>query len=128
MLIAGKHRKELNGAEADTTNNRMELLAAIRALEAIKKSARVELHTDSQYLRRGVTEWLPGWKQNDWKTAAKKPVKNRDLWELLDQQIARHDVRWHWVKAHAGIPGNEKADQLANEAIDAMLPVPISTD
>ena len=121
-MLAGKHRKELNGAEADTTNNRMELLAAIRALEALKRSSDVALHTDSQYLRRGVTEWLEGWKRNGWKTAARKPVKNQDLWEELDAQIGRHQIQWHWVKGHAGVPGNEKADQLANEAIDAMLP------
>lgn len=121
LLIAGRHRKELKGSEAETTNNRMELLAAIRALEAIRKTGEVDLHTDSQYLRRGVTEWMSGWKRNGWKTAARKPVKNRDLWELLDLQISRHLVRWHWVKAHAGIPGNERADQLANEAIDEML-------
>ncbi len=126
LLLAGKHRKELNGAEMETTNNRMELLAAIKALEALKRSSEVELHTDSQYLRKGVMEWLQGWKRNGWKTAARKPVKNRDLWEQLDEQIARHRIQWHWVKGHAGVPGNEKADQLANDAIDAMPPGLIS--
>ena len=97
-------------------------------LNALKNSSNVDLHTDSQYLRRGVTEWMPGWKRNGWKTAARKPVKNRDLWEQLDSLIAQHRVHWHWVKAHVGIAGNERADQLANEAIDAMLPTEISSE
>ncbi len=120
--MSGKHRRELKGGDPDTTNNRMELLAAIRALEALKRSCEVEIHTDSQYLRRGVTEWLGTWKNNHWQTAARKPVKNRDLWERLDELQGQHRIRWYWVKGHAGIPENERADRLANEAIDAMAP------
>ncbi len=122
VLQSGKHRREINGGAPDTTNNRMELLAAIRALEALKRSCEVEIHTDSQYLRRGVTEWLETWKNNHWQTAARKPVKNRDLWERLDELRGQHRIRWYWVKGHAGNPGNERADRLANEAIDAMEP------
>ena len=99
----------------------MELVAAIEALKALKRGCRVELFTDSQYLRRGVLEWMEAWKQREWKTAGKKPVKNRDLWEELDLQLSRHDVVWHWVKGHSGNPGNEQADSLANDAIDEML-------
>ena len=120
MLLSGKHRRELKGGDPDTTNNRMELLAAIRALEALKRPCEVEIHTDSQYLRRGVTEWLRIWKRNQWKTASRKPVRNRDLWELLDDLQGRHRIRWYWVKGHSGDPGNERADRLANEAIDAL--------
>jgi ribonuclease HI len=121
ILRSGEHERQLNGAEVNTTNNRMELMAAIKALSALKRSCLVELYTDSQYLRRGVLEWLDGWKQKQWKTASKKPVKNRDLWEALDQQIARHQVNWHWVKGHSGDEGNELADMLANKAIDEMM-------
>ncbi|MGI9316110.1 MAG: ribonuclease HI [bacterium] len=121
VLISGKHEKSLKGGQPDTTNNRMEMLAAIEALKALKRSCQVELYTDSQYLRRGVLEWMESWKERNWKTAAKKPVKNRDLWELLDQQLLRHSVSWHWVKGHSGNPGNERADILANDAIDEML-------
>ncbi|MEJ2177353.1 MAG: ribonuclease HI [Gammaproteobacteria bacterium] len=121
VLSSGKHEKLLKGAEQETTNNRMELVAAIEALTALKRHCVVELYTDSQYLRRGVLEWLEDWKKRDWKTAAKKPVKNRDLWEALDQQLNRHEIIWHWVKGHSGNPGNEQADALANDAIDEML-------
>ncbi len=121
VLVAGRHRRELRGGEPDTTNNRMELVAAIEALASLKRRCSVALYTDSQYLRRGVTEWLAGWKKANWKTAARKAVKNRDLWERLDALIQDHDVRWHWVKGHSGDAGNERADQLANEAIDELL-------
>ena len=118
LLLAGKHRKELCGGEKETTNNRMELTAAIKALEAVKKSAVIELTTDSQYVRKGITEWLDGWKKKGWKNSQKKPVKNSDLWKQLDEQNQRHSVSWHWVKGHSGHPGNEKADDLANRGID----------
>lgn len=113
ILRAGAVEKELNGGEALTTNNRMELMGAISALEALKKPCVVELHTDSQYLRDGVTKWIHGWKRNGWRTADKKPVKNQDLWERLDAALGRHDIRWHWVKGHAGHAENERADELA---------------
>jgi ribonuclease HI len=121
LLISGKHEKSLKGAEIETTNNRMELQAAIEALKALKRGCEVELYTDSQYVRLGVLEWLGNWKLSKWKTANKKPVKNRDLWESLDQQLSRHKVSWHWVKGHSGNAGNEKADTLANHAIDELL-------
>lgn len=121
LLISGKHEKSLKGAEIETTNNRMELQAAIEALNALKRGCEVELYTDSQYVRRGVLEWLDNWKQSNWKTAGKKPVKNRDLWESLDQQLSQHKVSWHWVKGHSGNAGNERADTLANHAIDELL-------
>ena len=105
--------KELSGGEAMTTNNRMELTAAIRALEALTRSCAVDLYTDSQYVRGGITQWMKGWKRNGWKTADRKPVKNQELWEELDALIARHDVAWHWVKGHAGDVDNERADELA---------------
>jgi len=105
--------KELSGGEALTTNNRMELTAAIRALEALTRSCAVDLYTDSQYVRGGITQWMKGWKRNGWKTADRKPVKNQELWEELDALIARHDVAWHWVKGHAGDVDNERADELA---------------
>jgi ribonuclease HI len=111
------HEKELSGAEADTTNNRMELMAAIAALEALKRRSTVRLVTDSTYVRDGVTKWIHGWKRNGWKTAAKKPVKNDDLWKRLDAIASKHDVTWEWVKGHAGHPENERADQLARDAI-----------
>ena len=114
------HEKELSGAEAETTNNRMELLAAIKALEALKRASKVRLVTDSIYLRDGVTKWIHGWKKNGWKTAAKKPVKNEDLWRRLDEAAARHDIVWEWVKGHAGHPENERADALAREAVKAL--------
>ena len=120
VLLSGEHRRELKGAERETTNNRMELTAAIEALVALKRRCDVKLYTDSQYVRTGITEWIHAWKKRDWRTADKKPVKNIDLWQSLDAQIARHDIEWHWVKGHAGVPENERADQLANEAIDAL--------
>ncbi len=108
------HEKELFGGEADTTNNRMELTAVIEGLAALKRSCRVMVYTDSQYVHKGICEWLSGWKARGWKTAAKAPVKNVDLWQRLDAEVARHDVDWRWVKGHAGHPENERADQLAN--------------
>ena len=119
VLSSGNHEKELSGAEPLTTNNRMELTAAIRALAALKRPCSVALYTDSQYVRKGITEWLPQWKARDWRTADRKPVKNVDLWQALEREIERHRIEWHWVKGHAGVPGNERADRLANEAIDA---------
>lgn len=112
---------EMQGAERQTTNNRMELLAAIEALDATPEGSTVVLYTDSNYVKGGITEWMRNWKRNGWKTAAKKPVKNQDLWERLDDSAARHTIDWRWVKGHSGDPGNERADALANEAIDAML-------
>jgi ribonuclease HI len=120
VLRAGAHVKELFGGEPATTNNRMELKAAIEALGALKKPSRVDLYTDSQYVRSGITEWLPAWRARGWRTADKKPVKNQDLWEALSALAARHDVTWHWVRGHSGHPENERADELANEGIDAM--------
>lgn len=111
------HERELNGAEAETTNNRMELMAAISALETLKRPLRVHLTTDSVYVRDGITKWLSGWKANGWKTAAKKPVKNQDLWQRLDEARKRHEVEWFWIKGHAGHEENERADELAREAI-----------
>lgn len=109
--------KELNGGERDTTNNRMEMMAAIQALEALKRAAHVDLYTDSVYLRDGITKWIHNWKAKGWKTAAKKPVKNVDLWQRLETAMARHQVEWHWVKGHAGHPENERADMLARDGI-----------
>ena len=120
ILMSGPHRKELSGAEAQTTNNRMELMAAIEALGALKKPSEVELWTDSAYVRDGITKWIKGWKRNGWQTADKKPVKNADLWQTLDAARARHVIEWHWLKGHAGHPENERADELAREAIKAM--------
>jgi ribonuclease HI len=120
VLQAGSHRKTLNGGEPHTTNNRMELTAAIKALRALTRPSQVHLYTDSQYVRKGITEWLANWKSRNWLTAAKKPVKNDDLWRELDAEVARHQVRWHWVKGHSGDPGNELADRLANEAIGGL--------
>ncbi|NNF67789.1 MAG: ribonuclease HI [Gammaproteobacteria bacterium] len=121
ILSAGKTEKELSGVESPTTNNRMELTAAIKALQALKRPAQVTLYTDSTYLLRGVTEWMEGWKKRGWRTASKKPVKNRDLWEQLSEVIEEHDIEWVWVKGHSGDPGNERADLLANIAMDQML-------
>jgi len=121
LLMSGNHEKVLCGSESQTTNNRMELQAAIEALAALKGRCQVSLFTDSEYLRKGVLEWLEGWKKRNWKNAAKKPVKNRDLWEKLDALLSSHEIDWHWVKGHSGDAGNERADQLANEAIDEML-------
>jgi ribonuclease HI len=119
ILKSGDVEKELSGGEANTTNNRMELLAAIAALEALKRPARVDLYTDSQYVRGGITGWIHGWKKNGWKTADRKPVKNVDLWQRLDQALGEHQVRWHWVKGHAGHPENERADELARQGLAA---------
>jgi len=116
LLRWNGHEKELSGGEAQTTNNRMELMAAIQALEALKRSSDVDLTTDSQYVRKGITEWMTNWKKNGWRTAARKPVKNDDLWRRLDLAVARHTVRWHWVKGHSGHPENERADELASSA------------
>lgn len=120
ILRSGRHEKELSGGEPLTTNNRMEMTAAIRALEALTRPSRVDLYTDSVYLRDGITKWIHGWKTNGWKTAARKPVKNEELWRRLDAALVRHEVRWHWVKGHAGHPENERADALAREAIRAL--------
>ena len=120
LLLFGEHEKELRGAEQLTTNNRMELTAAIRALAALKRPCEVKLFTDSQYVRKGITEWLQQWKKRDWRTADRQPVKNVDLWQALEEQIGRHRVEWHWVRGHAGVPGNERADRLANVAIDEL--------
>ena len=119
VLLYGEHRREISGASADTTNNRMELTAAIRALEALKRPTDVALYTDSTYVKDGITRWLPGWKAKGWRTASKSPVKNRDLWEALDALVQRHDVSWHWVRGHAGNAENERADTLAREALKA---------
>ncbi|MDR5890272.1 ribonuclease HI [Halomonas halophila] len=120
LLCSGPHEKPLKGAEQKTTNNRMELMAAIMALKALTRPCRVELWTDSEYLRRGITEWIHGWIKRGWKTASKQPVKNAELWRALHEEAQRHRVEWHWVKGHSGHPGNERADSLANEAIDEM--------
>ena len=120
LLIAGRHRKTLHGGEPETTNNRMELTAAIEALNALKRPSTVALHTDSKYVMHGITEWMHNWKKRGWKTANKKPVKNQDLWMALDEAIARHDITWKWVKGHDGDPGNEEADRLANLGIDEL--------
>lgn len=117
ILISGPHRKELSGGEAETTNNRMELLAAISALEALKRASDVDLTTDSVYVRDGISKWIFGWKRNGWKTADKKPVKNAELWQRLDEAARRHTVRWHWIKGHAGHEMNERADELAREGM-----------
>ena len=120
VLRSNGHEKHLYGAEAQTTNNRMELLAAIKGLEALKRPCLVSLTTDSEYVRNGITRWLSDWKRRDWKTSAKKSVKNIDLWKRLDEAAARHDVEWYWVRGHTGHVENELADALANRAIDEM--------
>lgn len=117
LLRWGEHEKELFGGEALTTNNRMELTAVIRALELLKRSSRVEVHTDSQYVQKGISEWIRGWKTRGWMTADRKPVKNADLWQVLDALAAQHQISWHWVRGHAGHPGNERADALANKGV-----------
>ena len=121
IMSSGGREKELSGAEPLTTNNRMEMTAAIRALEALKRPATVTLRTDSVYLLKGVTEWMEGWIKRGWRTASRKPVKNRDLWEQLAEVIEQHEIEWVWVKGHSGDPGNERADLLANTAMDRML-------
>jgi len=120
LLLYDGHEKEISGAERQTTNNRMELTAVIRALEALKKSVAAKVYTDSEYVRRGITEWLGVWKARGWRNAARKPVKNQDLWVELDALALRHRIEWHWVPGHAGVPGNERVDRLANAAIDAL--------
>ena len=120
LLIAGQRRKTMYGGEPDTTNNRMELTAAIEALNALKGSRKVLLHTDSTYVMNGINEWLPRWKERGWKTVAKKPVKNQDLWQALDQAISFHQVEWNWVRGHSGVSGNEEADALANRGIEEL--------
>lgn len=117
LMIYGEARKTLNGGEAQTTNNRMELMAAIQALESLTRACVVDLYTDSQYVRQGITQWMHGWKRNGWKTADKKPVKNADLWQRLDDAVKRHQVEFHWVKGHAGHPENEEVDQLARDGL-----------
>jgi ribonuclease HI len=120
LLMMGEHEREISGAEALTTNNRMELTAVIRALEALKRPVAARLYTDSEYVRRGISEWLPAWKARGWRTADRKAVKNQDLWQQLDQLNARHQIEWRWVPGHAGVPGNERVDRLANQAIDTL--------
>jgi ribonuclease HI len=120
LLRLGDKERELYGGDADTTNNRMELQAAIEALKVLSQSCRVDLTTDSVYVKNGITTWLEGWKKKGWKTAARKPVKNVDLWQALDEQNQRHVVEWHWVKGHSGHAENERADQLANRGIDEL--------
>jgi ribonuclease HI len=121
VLRYGDRERELKGGERDTTNNRMELTAAIRALEALRERCSVDVYTDSVYVRSGITEWLAAWQARGWRTAGRKPVKNQDLWEQLAAVVARHDVRWHWVKGHAGHPENERADALANRGLEDAL-------
>ena len=120
LLRFGKHERQLWGGEPETTNNRMELTAAIEALRALKEPCQVALTTDSEYVRKGITEWIENWKKRGWRTAAKQPVKNVDLWQALDEERQRHQVDWHWVKGHSGHPENEIADQLANRGIDEL--------
>jgi ribonuclease HI len=119
LLLLGERERELCGGEPDTTNNRMELTAVIRALQALKRPCEIDLYTDSQYVQKGISEWIASWKRRGWKTADKKPVKNVDLWHELDALAGEHHIRWHWVRGHAGHAGNERADQLANRGIDA---------
>ncbi|PIE21965.1 MAG: ribonuclease HI [Planctomycetota bacterium] len=121
LLLWKQQRKELRGGERNTTNNRMELQAAIQGLLAMKRPASIDLYTDSEYVRIGITKWISGWKARGWRTAAKKPVKNQDLWVQLDELVQQHDLRWHWVKGHAGDPGNERADELANLGLEDEL-------
>ncbi|MCH7636247.1 MAG: ribonuclease HI [Proteobacteria bacterium] len=120
LLISGKHRKTLHGGAPETTNNRMELTAAIEALNTLERPCRVILHTDSRYVMDGINDWMPNWKKRGWKTAARKPVKNQDLWQALDDAVGRHDIDWRWVKGHTGNAGNEMADELANRGIDEL--------
>ena len=121
LLLSGGRERELSGADPATTNNRMEMLAVIEALRALKRPVRARLYTDSQYVRLGITEWLKNWKARGWRTASRQPVKNQDLWEHLDALAAGHEIEWHWVKGHSGVSGNERCDQLANAAIDTLL-------
>ncbi|MEN3930351.1 ribonuclease HI [Microvirga sp. W0021] len=128
ILLYKDKQKELSGGEAHTTNNRMELMAAIEALRALKRSCDIDLFTDSQYVRNGITEWVHGWKQRGWKTADKKPVKNEDLWRLLDELTQHHNVTWHWVKGHADNPMNNRADELAVAALEPFRGTAVSSD
>jgi ribonuclease HI len=121
VLSCKGRTREISGAEADTTNNRMELLAVINAIRALTRPSRARIYTDSQYVRLGITQWLKGWKARGWRTASRKPVKNRDLWEQLEALVAGHELEWHWVQGHSGVPGNERCDLLANNAIDALV-------
>jgi ribonuclease HI len=118
ILMSGPHRKEISGGEAATTNNRMELMAAISALEALKGPSVVDIHTDSEYVQKGISTWIHGWKRNGWRNSQKEPVKNADLWQRLDAAQALHQVRWHWVRGHAGHAENERADELAREGME----------
>jgi ribonuclease HI len=120
LLRYGKHEKQLYGGERETTNNRMELLAVIEGLRSLKRASKVRITTDSQYVKNGITQWIHNWKKNGWKTAAKKPVKNADLWQRLDTEVAKHQISWHWVKGHSGHPENEMADTLANRGVEEM--------
>jgi len=121
LMRSGGKTRELHGGEEHTTNNRMELTAAIEALRALKKPCHIDLTTDSQYVRLGITEWMSNWKKRNWHNSNKKPIKNVDLWKRLDEEVARHEIAWHWVKGHSGHPENERADELANRGIDEML-------
>ena len=122
LLQSGDHERELFGGEAQTTNNRMELMAVIQALMALKRPCQVEIHLDSEYVRKGITEWVAGWKAKGWRTASKQPVKNADLWKQLDELVhnTEHELSWHWVKGHAGHVGNERADELANRGVNSV--------
>jgi ribonuclease HI len=122
LLLYNGHRREMSGGEAGTTNNRMEMMAVIQALESLKRPCSVMIYTDSVYVMKGMMEWLEQWKKRGWKTAAKKPVKNVELWQRLEQAVGRHEVKWQWVKGHSGVPGNERADQLATTAIPHKRP------
>jgi ribonuclease HI len=121
ILMYGAHRRELSGGEPATTNNRMELMAAISALEALKRPARVDMHTDSEYVQKGISGWIKGWKRNGWRTSTKQAVKNAELWQRLDAAQSRHEVRWHWLRGHAGHEENERADELAREGMRPFL-------
>jgi len=123
LLRYGQYEKKIFGGEMDTTNNRMELMAAIQALMSLRESCKVELYTDSKYVQKGITEWLPGWKKKHWKKADNRPVKNADLWQELDKQATRHKISWHWIKGHSNHPENDLADALANQAIDDLLKI-----
>lgn len=118
LLRHGPHEKELCGGEAHTTNNRMEIMAVIQALKALKRPCHVRVHTDSQYVQKGMTQWMDNWKRRGWRTASRQPVKNADLWQELDTQVQKHTVAWHWVRGHDGDPGNERADALANQGVE----------
>jgi len=120
LLLYGDHRKTMHGGEPETTNNRMEMRAAIEALNALKGPREVILHTDSKYVMDGINQWMPAWKKRGWKTANKKPVKNQDLWQELDDAVSRHKIKWKWVRGHTGVDGNEEADALANRGIDEL--------